>query len=192
MRDQIIEKSQLLFYSYNNIEDIPILPGCFLLSRINALKKINGFDERFFMYMEDFDLCGRNLRNYRNVCFPEVSIIHKSFKESYVNYKLLLYHTISAFKYFYKLGWIFDIERREINKNIEVLIIDNGIEESYINFLSNFKNINYFGFVENPYILIVESKALVAPIFNGAGVKVKVIESLGVGTAVIDSEIAFE
>lgn len=116
IRDRITQKSQLLFYNYKTIEDIPIIPGCFLLARVDALKLINGFDERFFMYMEDFDLCRRNLKNFRNVFYANVGIIHKSSKESYVNNKLLLFHTISAFKYFTKWGWIFDKERRLINK----------------------------------------------------------------------------
>ena len=48
------------------------------------------------------------------------------------------------------------------------------------------------GFVDDPYLLLSHAKALVSPLFNGAGIKVKVIESLACGTPVIGTEIAFE
>ncbi len=59
-------------------------------------------------------------------------------------------------------------------------------------FIQGSTNIEYLGFVQNPYPLISEARALIAPLFRGAGVKVKVIESLGCGTPVIGTEITFE
>lgn len=48
------------------------------------------------------------------------------------------------------------------------------------------------GFVDDPYKILSEARALVSPLFNGAGIKVKVIESLACGTPVIGTAIAFE
>lgn len=48
------------------------------------------------------------------------------------------------------------------------------------------------GFVENPLDIIYKSAALIAPLFTGAGVKVKVIDAFTTGTPVIGTEIAFE
>lgn len=48
------------------------------------------------------------------------------------------------------------------------------------------------GFVDDPYVILSQAKALISPLFNGAGIKVKVIESLASGTPVIGTEIAFE
>ena len=48
------------------------------------------------------------------------------------------------------------------------------------------------GFVDNPYKIMSESLGLIAPLFHGAGIKVKVIESLACGTPVIGTEVAFE
>lgn len=50
----------------------------------------------------------------------------------------------------------------------------------------------YLGFMDNPYVQIAKCQALIAPLFNGAGVKVKVIEALALGTPVIGTDIAFE
>lgn len=48
------------------------------------------------------------------------------------------------------------------------------------------------GFVENPLINLAQCQALIAPLKQGAGVKVKVIDALTVGLSVIGTEIAFE
>lgn len=90
------------------------------------------------------------------------------------------------------LLWFIENVQLKLNKNIEVLIIGSGLNESVINRISCINNMRYLGFVAEPFQLISESKALIAPIFHGAGVKVKVIESLALGTAVIGTEIAFE
>lgn len=50
----------------------------------------------------------------------------------------------------------------------------------------------YLGFVQNPYRIISKATALIAPLRLGAGVKVKVIESLACGVPVIGTDVAFE
>lgn len=102
-------------FDYNTIADIPWLSACFLLARTTHLQKIGGFDERYFMYMEDIDLSRRSLHYFRNVFYPNVSIQHVFEKGSYKSLKLTLIHLISAFRYFNKWGWFFDRERERIN-----------------------------------------------------------------------------
>lgn len=53
-------------------------------------------------------------------------------------------------------------------------------------------NYEILGFVDDPYVILSQAKALISPLFNGAGIKVKVIESLACGTPVIGTDIAFE
>ena len=48
------------------------------------------------------------------------------------------------------------------------------------------------GFVENPYGYIAEAQGLIAPLFHGAGIKVKVVEALALGTPVLGSAVAWE
>lgn len=48
------------------------------------------------------------------------------------------------------------------------------------------------GFVDDPYQIICNSKAMLAPLFNGAGTKQKIIETLACGSPAIGTEIAFE
>jgi hypothetical protein len=111
-------KYTLSFADYNKIIEGPLLSGSFLFARNSVLKKINGFDERFFMYFEDYDLCRRIGQNMRVVYYPKVSFIHLANRESLRNRKLLLIHIKSAFQYFNKWGWLFDKERTINNKLI--------------------------------------------------------------------------
>ena len=44
---------------YDKVMEVPSLSGCFMFMRVETLKQVGGFDERFFMYAEDLDLCRR-------------------------------------------------------------------------------------------------------------------------------------
>lgn len=104
---------------YDKIMNPPCLSGCFMFLRVSALVENDiFFDDRFFMYFEDFDLIRRLHRIGRTVFFPEVSIIHDHARESYKNKKMLKIHIKSAVKYFNKYGWLFDRERNLMNKKI--------------------------------------------------------------------------
>lgn len=116
IREKINEKYELRESGYNKIMDIPYLSGCFLLTRTKILDKFKGFDERFFMYLEDTDLSRRIHSKYRTVFYPYTHVFHNFEKGSYYNNKLLKFHIISAIKYFNKWGWLVDKERELINK----------------------------------------------------------------------------
>lgn len=104
---------------YNKIMNPPCLSGCFMFMRTSALKENNlFFDDRFFMYCEDFDLIRRLHRVGKTLYYPNVSIIHNHAQESYHSKKMLLQHIKSAIKYFNKYGWFFDRERRNMNNKI--------------------------------------------------------------------------
>ncbi|HQG43340.1 MAG: glycosyltransferase family 2 protein [Spirochaetes bacterium] len=111
-RNEIYE---LRFTGYNTIMDVPCLSGCFMFLRTDVLKKTGLFDERFFMYLEDTDLCRRINNVYKTVFYPYVSIYHNYDKGSYSNKELLSYHIKSAVQYFNKWGWFFDKYRSEKN-----------------------------------------------------------------------------
>ena len=117
----IVEKNDYKYEmrstGYNKIMEVPILSGCFMFLRNEVLKTVGLFDENYFMYMEDFDLCRRIGEKYKVIYYPEVEIIHKHAKESKVNKKLLIEHIKSTIYYFNKYGWLFDEYRIRMNKN---------------------------------------------------------------------------
>ncbi len=101
---------------YDLIMEVPALSGCFMFLRASTLKETGGFDERFFMYLEDVDLSRRIGQLARTVFFPAVSIVHAYQKGSYKNRLLLSRHIRSAIQYFNKWGWFFDTERSAVNR----------------------------------------------------------------------------
>jgi GT2 family glycosyltransferase len=106
---------------YDSIMNVPSLSGCFMFLRVEALKEIGVFDERYFMYMEDVDLNRRLHVKYETLFYPLASITHGYEKASYKNKKLLWYHICSAWRYFNKWGWCFDRERDAINASSDKL-----------------------------------------------------------------------
>lgn len=94
---------------------VPYLSGCFMLFRSQKLLEINGFDERFFMYMEDVDLSRRCAEKFGSIYYPLAEVIHLHERASYTNVKLLKAHLKSAIQYFNKWGWIYDPTRSSLN-----------------------------------------------------------------------------
>src|SRR5262249_42906307 len=80
---------------------VPALSGCFMMMSRAAIAEVGGFDERFFMYLEDVDLCRRIRLRYKTVYMPDVSIYHHYAKGSYRKVWLLLHHIMSAARYFH-------------------------------------------------------------------------------------------
>lgn len=95
----------------------PNLIGCFMLFSSHALLELGGFDERFFMYMEDVDLSRRCAEKYGAIYYPQAHVTHLHEQGSYKNKTLLKAHLKSAYQYFNKWGWFFDSERQKINKD---------------------------------------------------------------------------
>ena len=113
------DKYSLVYSGYNRVMNPPCLSGCFMFMRVSALKENDiFFDERYFMYLEDFDLMRRLHRVGKTIFYPEVTIIHNHAKESYKSKKMLKIHIQSAIKYFNKYGWFLDNERKQMNKKI--------------------------------------------------------------------------
>jgi GT2 family glycosyltransferase len=100
----------------DDLVEVPTVSGCFLLFRMDLFHKLGGFDERYFMYLEDVDLV-RGIGNYaRVVYYPRVSVTHTYAKGSYHNRRLFFYHVTSAIRYFTKWGWFWDSIRTERNR----------------------------------------------------------------------------
>ncbi len=82
--------------------EIEFCTGCFMVIRTDVLKKLNGFDDRFFMYFEDADLT-RRARKYGKVMFyPGISVTHVWERASMKSMKFLKIQINSMIKYFNK------------------------------------------------------------------------------------------
>lgn len=98
---KIFGKYHLGYLDNNNIHEIEILAGAFMLLRKDVLKKTGLLDESFFMYGEDIDLSWRIIKaGYKNYYFPETRIIHykgESTKKGSLNYVFLFYNAMIIF-----------------------------------------------------------------------------------------------
>ncbi len=106
--DERLKKYECWDIGYDSTADIPALSGCFMFVRTKVFKEVGLFDDGYFMYMEDYDLCRRIGLKYETIYYPEVKIYHKYGKHSYKNKKLLFVHMKSALRYFKKWGWFID------------------------------------------------------------------------------------
>lgn len=107
---------ELRGWDHAQVMDIPCLSGCFMLLQSVAFREAGGFDDRYFMYMEDFDLCRRVGQKWRTVYYPLIKVVHYHAKGSYRKKRLLFLHIISAIRYFNKWGWFFDAYRKKRNR----------------------------------------------------------------------------
>ena len=82
--------------------DIENATGCFMLFRTSVVKKIGGFDKRYFMYFEDADITREINKVSRAVYYPQAVVSHVWNRDSKTNFKLLAIHIHSMFKYYLK------------------------------------------------------------------------------------------
>lgn len=74
--------------------------GMFMLFRSEAFRAAGGFDERFFLYYEDVDICRRlGILECGAVYVPEVTVIHHARRESRRNLRRMATHAASALRY---------------------------------------------------------------------------------------------
>jgi hypothetical protein len=106
---------ELRHLDLNRIREVPCLSGCFMFLRASVLHEVGVFDERFFMYLEDVDLCRRIGERHSTVYNPTAVVTHGYAKASYKSLKLLLYHLQSGLRYFAKWGWVLDAQRERLN-----------------------------------------------------------------------------
>ena len=85
----------------DQIHEVEVLAGAFMLLRRETLDKVGLLDEDYFMYGEDIDLSYRITKGgYKNYYFPETTIIHykgESTKKGSINYVKVFYNAMIIF-----------------------------------------------------------------------------------------------
>ena len=104
-------KGNKIFNTTNNMPEGNIccdyLVGCCYLIKRDFFNSIGGFDEDFFMYFEDNDLCDRTLLNNKLIIeVPSSKFIHlenlSTKKKRFTDNKLSIIHKISSYIYLKK------------------------------------------------------------------------------------------
>ena len=93
----------LRYLKYNKRHLSIWFAGMFLIFHRDDYKTLNGFDERFYMYLEDTDLCMRaRIAGVDLIEFRNIKMFHDSRRYSKKKIKYLLIHLSSLIKFYLK------------------------------------------------------------------------------------------
>jgi GT2 family glycosyltransferase len=85
--------------------DPPIASGCFMLFRTDVLQQLGGFDPRFFLYFEDFDISLRAGKISRIAYVPQVKVVHHGGHASRKGWRHIWMFGRSMVTFFNIHGW---------------------------------------------------------------------------------------
>jgi len=92
-------------HDYTQIIDSTYLSGCCMIIRSDSFLEVRGFDERYFLYLEDADLTRSLSLIGRCTYLPIASVFHAWGRGNYQSFRLLFVNIISAYHYFTKWGF---------------------------------------------------------------------------------------
>jgi GT2 family glycosyltransferase len=84
---------------------VPLASGCFMLVRTALFRRVGGFDPRFFMYFEDYDLSLRIGRHGQVAYVPQARIVHYGGEASRKGLRHVAWFVRSAWRFFAIHGW---------------------------------------------------------------------------------------
>ncbi len=90
-------------HSDYQISDIPVkvdwLAGMFIFFKREAFESVGGFDERYFMYYEDADICRRlNKSGWSLYLYPDITVVHDAQRTSWKKLKFFKWHLRSIIR----------------------------------------------------------------------------------------------
>jgi GT2 family glycosyltransferase len=89
----------------SQVFEVPYLSGCCMLMRSDAFLRVGGFDERYFLYLEDADLTRSLAREGRCLHLPLAPVVHGWGRGNHRSLWLTVVNLHSAWLYFSKWGW---------------------------------------------------------------------------------------
>lgn len=99
---KLLSDYAMLDHNMDEPFEIENATGCFMFIRTEALQKIGGFDERYFLYFEDCDITRMLAKEGRVLYYPHAVVGHVWNRESKKDMKLARVQIESMFKYFWK------------------------------------------------------------------------------------------
>ncbi|NWF90905.1 MAG: glycosyltransferase [Ignavibacteriaceae bacterium] len=100
-KSRIFAKYNLTYLDENETCEVDAISGSFMMMKREVYEKVGGFDEQFFMYGEDLDLCYRIQKSgYKVFYYPGTQIIHykgESTKRSSLDETKYFYNAMHLF-----------------------------------------------------------------------------------------------
>ena len=89
------------------VAPVPLASGCFMLMRTALFRRVGGFDPRFFLYFEDYDLSLRVGREAEVAFVPQARIVHHGGEAARKGPRHVAWFVRSAWRFFATHGWRF-------------------------------------------------------------------------------------
>lgn len=101
-RSTFFNRYYALHIGEHETAEVEVLSGCCMMMRKEAMDKAGGaFDEDYFMYFEDGDLCYRIRKaGYSNIYFPQTTVVHykgESTKKATLSYIKIFNEAFATF-----------------------------------------------------------------------------------------------
>jgi N-acetylglucosaminyl-diphospho-decaprenol L-rhamnosyltransferase len=96
-----LKKTRKLDYPIDRIYCPDWVAGIFMLFPSPVFAAMKGFDERYFLYFEDVDLCTRLWQaGYEVMVDPAITVMHQARRNSHDNLRYLRWHIYSGCRFF--------------------------------------------------------------------------------------------
>lgn len=119
-KSRVFGRYNLTYLDENQTHEVDAISGSFLCVRADVYRGVNGFDEDFFMYGEDLDLCFRiKAKGLRNYYHPATQVVH--FKGESAKSR-----PFRSFLYFYEAMILFSRKHLEL-RALPGLLLTAGI-----------------------------------------------------------------
>jgi hypothetical protein len=101
-----LERYEMRDVGYDDVCDVEVMTGAFMLCRTDILKKLAGFDPRYFLYFEDYDLSRKfQEHGFRTLYYPKSAVIHFWTRGSHRHIRMTMIFIVNMCRYFRKWGW---------------------------------------------------------------------------------------
>jgi GT2 family glycosyltransferase len=84
---------------------VPLASGAFMLMRGDSWRAVGGFDERYFLYFEDFDLSLRLAEQGDLVYWPQMKMVHHGGYTASKGWRHIALFVRSGVSFFQRHGW---------------------------------------------------------------------------------------
>jgi GT2 family glycosyltransferase len=76
-RSRFFGRERMSWWDRNDIREVDVVTGCFMLVRKEAIRQVGVMDESFFVYGEETDWCYRFKKaGWKNLFYPNARIVH--------------------------------------------------------------------------------------------------------------------
>lgn len=132
----------------NTIKDVSVAPGTAFLMKKELFNSIGGFDEKFFLYFEEFDLCKRVKKYGKKIhILPQSTVMHlwgESTKQRQDTKSIFSRSRFYYFKKHYGVLWAFVIELfLQMNKYL-IFVLLSLLVGIYVSFNDLFNTMPFY------------------------------------------------